>query len=77
MLWNERSTGRKNMPFNIGGPEMIIILVIILIIFGVGRLPEVGGAIGRGLKEFRKSQSGSAEDIPKPQAETSTEEKRS
>jgi len=44
------------MPFNIGAPELIIIMVIILIIFGVGRLPEVGGAIGKGLREFRRAQ---------------------
>ena len=37
----------------IGPLEIVIILVIILIIFGVGRLPEVGGGIGKGLREFR------------------------
>lgn len=45
------------MPFNLGPFEIGLILVIILIIFGVGRLPEVGGAIGRGIREFRKAQS--------------------
>lgn len=45
------------MPFNLGPFEIVLILVIILIVFGVGRLPEVGGAIGRGLREFRKAQS--------------------
>ncbi len=45
------------MPFNVGLPEIVLILAIILIVFGVGRLPEVGGAIGRGLREFRKAQS--------------------
>ncbi|MCX7671410.1 MAG: twin-arginine translocase TatA/TatE family subunit, partial [Anaerolineae bacterium] len=37
---------------NIGPTELIIILVIVLIIFGVGRLPEIGGAIGRSIREF-------------------------
>ena len=48
------------MPFTrgIGIPELIIVLVIVMIIFGVGRLPEIGGAMGRAIKEFRKSQSG-------------------
>ncbi len=41
----------------IGPFEMIIILAIVIIIFGVGRLPEVGGAIGRSLREFRKASS--------------------
>ena len=45
----------------IGPTELIIILVIILIIFGVGRLGEIGGALGRGIREFRRGQSGEAE----------------
>jgi sec-independent protein translocase protein TatA len=40
---------------NLGPFELIIILVIIIIIFGVGRLPEIGGAIGKGIREFRKA----------------------
>ena len=39
----------------LGGPELIIILVIALMIFGAGKLPEVGSALGRGIKEFKKS----------------------
>jgi sec-independent protein translocase protein TatA len=41
--------------FGIGIPELIIILVIILIIFGAGKLPEIGGAIGKGIKNFKKA----------------------
>jgi len=41
--------------FGIGMPELIIILVIILIIFGAGKLPEIGGAVGKGIKNFKKS----------------------
>ncbi len=38
------------------GPfELIIILVIILLVFGVGKLPEVGGALGKGIREFKKN----------------------
>ena len=37
----------------LGLPELAIILVIVVLIFGVGRLPEVGGAIGKGIREFR------------------------
>jgi sec-independent protein translocase protein TatA len=43
---------------DLGWPEVLLILVIVLIVFGVGRLPQVGGAIGRGLREFRKAQHG-------------------
>ena len=39
----------------IGMPELIVILVIILIIFGAGKLPEIGGAIGKGIKNFKKA----------------------
>ena len=51
------------MPFahGVGGPELIIILVIVLIIFGVGRLPEIGGAMGKAIREFRSSQSGESD----------------
>ena len=56
------------MPFRIGPWEIGIILVIILIIFGVGKLPQVGGAIGQGLRAFRKGQRGEEdeEEILKP-----------
>ena len=46
------------MPFRIGPWEIGLILVIILIIFGVGKLPQVGGALGKGLRAFRKGQTG-------------------
>jgi sec-independent protein translocase protein TatA len=39
----------------IGPVELVVILVIVILIFGVGRLPEVGGAVGKGIREFRKA----------------------
>ena len=39
----------------LGAPELIIILVIIILLFGVGKLPEVGSALGKGLREFRSA----------------------
>lgn len=50
------------MPFRLGPWEIGLILVIILIVFGVGRLPQVGGAIGKGLRSFRKAQTGEDEE---------------
>ena len=39
----------------LGAPELLILLVIVVLIFGVGRLPEVGGAVGKSIREFRKA----------------------
>lgn len=39
--------------FGIGIPELVIILVIILIIFGVGKLPEIGGGMGKAIRNFK------------------------
>jgi sec-independent protein translocase protein TatA len=41
--------------FGIGMPELLVIMVIVLIIFGAGKLPEIGGAIGKSIKNFKKS----------------------
>lgn len=41
--------------FGIGVSEMIIILVMILIIFGAGKLPEIGGGLGKAIRSFRKA----------------------
>lgn len=61
--------GRPPGPWEIG-----LILVVILIVFGVGKLPQVGGAIGKGLRAFRKGQSGEEigeeEEEPKPKKKT-------
>lgn len=41
--------------FNLGGWEWAILLVIVLIVFGVGKLPQIGGAIGQSIREFREA----------------------
>ena len=46
------------MSFHMGPWEIGLILVIILIVFGIGKLPQVGGAIGKGLRAFKKGQQG-------------------
>lgn len=46
----------------IGMPELIIILVIILIIFGAGKLPEIGAGLGKGIKNFKKATKEPIED---------------
>ena len=62
----------------IGPTELIILLVIILIIFGVGKLPEVGRGLGKGIKEFKqasKPEELEAKEVEKP-AEEKEEEKQ-
>lgn len=44
--------------FSFSMPELILILVIALVVFGPGKLPEVGKALGRGIQEFRKATTG-------------------
>jgi len=50
------------MPFRMGPWEIGLIVVIILIVFGVGKLPQVGGALGKGLRAFRRGQHGDDEE---------------
>ena len=59
----------------IGPTELIIILVIILIVFGAGKLPEIGGALGKGIKAFKKGQDEeeSSETIVQKEDVTETE----
>ena len=57
----------------LGTPELIIILVIVVIIFGVGRLPEIGAALGKAIRGFRdaSSRDDSAESEKSDDKETS------
>lgn len=41
--------------FGLGFPELLVILVIVLIMFGAGKLPEIGEGLGRGIRNFRKA----------------------
>ena len=45
----------------VGVPELLIILVIVLLIFGAGKLPAIGDALGRSIKNFKRSTSGADE----------------
>jgi sec-independent protein translocase protein TatA len=50
------------MPIRLGPFELIIVLVIVVIIFGVGRLPEIGGAVGKAIREFRDATNTPGEE---------------
>ena len=62
------------MPFGIGITEMIILLLVLLVVFGPKRLPEMGRQLGKGMREFKDSVSGKDEpeetddydDVPEP-----------
>ena len=54
--------------------EIVLILVIILIIFGVGKLPQVGNAIGKGLRSFKRGQAGEDDE---PEEEVAAKPKKS
>jgi sec-independent protein translocase protein TatA len=62
------------MPFDLGIPELIIILVIVVLLFGPGRLSKIAGELGKGIKSFRENISGDQkkqdeekkDDEPKP-----------
>ncbi|RLC71080.1 MAG: twin-arginine translocase TatA/TatE family subunit [Chloroflexi bacterium] len=50
------------MPFRMGPWEIALILLIILIVFGVGKLPQAFGAIGKGIRAFKRAESGEDEN---------------
>jgi len=45
----------------LGPPELLIILLIVMMVFGVGKLPQIGGALGKGIREFREASEGREE----------------
>lgn len=59
----------------IGIPELILILIIALVIFGPSKLPEVGRALGKGIKEFRNATREISEEIERAQDDKPAEKK--
>ena len=52
------------MPFGIGLPEVLIFLVVVLLLFGASRVPEIGRSVGKGMREFKDAVSGKDEAAP-------------
>ena len=63
------------MPFNVGPMELFIILVIVLVLFGAKRVPEIGSSIGKGIREFKKSMSDVDRAIREPEHDTTPPER--
>ena len=49
---------------SIGAPELLIVLIIVILIFGVGRIANIGGELGKGISAFRKGLKGDEEAKP-------------
>jgi sec-independent protein translocase protein TatA len=58
------------MPFNIGPMELFVVLIIVLLLFGAKRVPEIGASIGKGIREFKKSISDADRAIRDPERDT-------
>lgn len=61
---------------NFSMPELALVLVIALVVFGPGKLPEVGKALGKGIQEFKKATSGETAKDEAIKVETKPEEKK-
>jgi sec-independent protein translocase protein TatA len=63
------------MPFRIGLPELLVILVIVVLIFGVGRVTKIGGELGGAIRSFRKGLKGDEEETEKKKEDDVKEDK--
>jgi TatA/E family protein of Tat protein translocase len=61
------------MPFGVSIWELMILLVVLLLIFGAKRLPEMGRSLGKGMREFKDSVSGVEESVTSPPPPTPSE----
>jgi sec-independent protein translocase protein TatA len=64
------------MPFGIGLPEVLIFLVIVLLLFGAKRVPEIGRSVGRGMREFKDAVTGRDDERPPRLPEAPEDEER-
>ena len=62
------------MPFNVGPWELLLILLGLLLVFGAKRLPEMGAAMGKGIREFKKNISEMKAELDRP-ADSETPER--
>jgi sec-independent protein translocase protein TatA len=58
------------MPVRFGVPELLIVLVIIILLFGIGRISKVAGELGKGIKSFKDGLQGEKKDEPAEESKT-------
>ncbi|MBM4430906.1 MAG: twin-arginine translocase TatA/TatE family subunit [Chloroflexi bacterium] len=58
---------------NVGPVELLVVLAIVILVFGVGRVGELGGALGRSIREFRREVRNAGEDKPEEEKEAADE----
>jgi sec-independent protein translocase protein TatA len=61
------------MPFKLGPLELVLILIIVFIIFGAGKLPQIFGSVGKAIRSFREGSSGTEEaevEVARPRRKT-------
>ena len=51
---------------NLGMPELLLIMVVVLLVFGAKRLPEIGSSLGKGIREFKRSMKDITDDVDTP-----------
>lgn len=62
--------------FGLGAPELFLIFLIALLVFGAGKLPQIGDALGRGIKNFKRSANGDTEIEVNDRAALKTDDKK-
>jgi sec-independent protein translocase protein TatA len=58
------------MPFRLGVPELLIVLLIIILLFGVGRIGKVAGELGKGIRSFKDGLQGDKKEEPTEEIKT-------
>jgi len=59
---------------NLGFPELLIIMVVILLLFGAKRIPEIAGSMGKGIREFKKNINEATREVTTPEPRPSLED---
>jgi len=62
IIWRRGAAPLEELMFGLGVPELLLILVIVVVIFGGSRIPELGKGLGEGIRNFKKGMRGDEDD---------------